>query len=61
MANNYSNSNVKNKVLFISFNYNSEYFSVGLNDGFKIFKTHPLSLTVDRKLNGGIGIIEMLN
>ena len=61
MANNYSNSNVKNKILFISFNFNSEYFSVGLNDGFKIYKTHPFSLTVDRKLNGGIGIIEMLN
>ena len=61
MSNNYSNSNVKNKILFISFNFNSEYFSVGLNDGFKIYKTHPFSLTVDRKLNGGIGIIEMLN
>ena len=50
----------KKKILFISFNYNSEYFSIGLNDGFKIYKTHPFSLTIDRKLNGGIGIIEML-
>jgi len=49
------------KILYISFNYNGEYFTCGLLTGFCVYKTsNPFSLKINRNLNRSIIIVEML-
>ena len=60
--NNILNSdNNSNKMLYISFNQNSSCFAIGTENGFIIYSTFPFKDKFTRNLNGGIGIIEMLN
>ena len=55
------NNNNSNKMLYISFNQNSSCFAIGTENGFIIHSTYPFKDKFTRNLNGGIGIIEMLN
>ena len=55
------NNNNSNKMLYISFNQNSSCFAIGTENGFIIYSTFPFKDKFTRNLNGGIGIIEMLN
>ena len=60
--NNILNSdNNSNKMLYISFNQNSSCFAIGTENGFIIYSTFPFKDKFTRNLNGGFGIIEMLN
>ena len=40
----------KEKINYISFNQEQDFFSVGTNKGFKIFKTNPLELIAYRSI-----------
>ena len=53
--------NNNQEILYISFNCNGEFFSIGTNNGFGVYYVSPLKLNFFRNLNGGIGIVEMLN
>ena len=56
-----NSENNSNKMLYISFNQNSSCFAIGTENGFVIYSTYPFKDKFTRILNGGIGIIEMLN
>ena len=56
-----TDNNNSNKMLYISFNQNSSCFAIGTENGFIIYSTFPFKDKFTRNLNGGIGIIEMLN
>ena len=47
-------------INYIGFNYDSSYFSVGTDIGFQIYETNPLNLIISRQLNGGIGLVKIL-
>ena len=49
------------KILCASFNQDGSCFGIGTESGFRIYNTYPLKLAVRRKMDGGIGIIEMLS
>ena len=53
--------NDNQEILYISFNNSGEFFSIGTNNGFGVYYVSPLKLFFFRNLNGGIGIVEMLN
>ena len=54
-------SDLKPKSInYIGFNYDSSFFSVGTDIGFQIYQTNPLNLIINRQLNGGIGLVKML-
>ena len=48
------------EILYISFNQDSSYISVGTQNGYKIFSSYPIYNYFNRNWKGGIGIIEML-
>ncbi len=48
------------KLNDIFFNQDQSLFAVTTSQGFNIYDTHPLKLSVERNLNGGIKIVEML-
>ena len=48
-------------ILYISFNQESSCFCVGTETGFRIYNSYPLKLSCKRKMDGGIGIIEMFS
>ena len=48
------------KILYLSFNFDNTFFSVGTEIGFKVFSTDTLRLKIERNLGGGIGLIQML-
>ena len=50
-----------NQILYLSFNYNNTFFTVGTETGFKVYITENLTLKFDRNLGGGISLIQMLN
>ena len=50
----------KEEILCISFSFNNKLFAVGTNKGFKVYAAYPLSLEISRNMQGGIGLIEML-
>ena len=54
-------NNQKNKINYIGFNYDSSYFCVGTDIGFQIYQTNPYGLILSKILNGGIGIINILD
>lgn len=49
------------EILYIGYNYNSSYFLLGTDIGFQVHNTYPLSLKFCRRLNGGIGLVQILN
>lgn len=56
----------KNKVrpkiiYYVGFNYNSAYFTVGTDIGFQVFQTRSFNLILSRILNGGIGLVKILD
>ena len=59
--NNIDSENDSNKMLYISFNQNCSCFAIGTESGFTIYSTFPYKDKFTRTLNGGIGIVEMLN
>ena len=61
-----SDEEIKNKVkpkiiYYIGFNYDSSFFSLGTDIGFKIYQTNPLINIISRNLNGGIGLVKILD
>ena len=48
-------------INYIGFNYDSSYFCIGTDIGFKVYQTNPLSLLISKILNGGIGIVKILD
>ena len=53
-------NDTKEEILCITFSFNNKLFAVGTNKGFKVYTANPLSLEITRNLQGGIGLIEML-
>ena len=49
-----------NSMLYISFNQNNKFFSIGTEEGFLIYQTDPLKGPYERKMGAGIGIVEMI-
>ena len=49
------------EILYIGYNYNSSYFLLGTDIGFQVHNTYPQSLKFCRRLNGGIGFVQILN
>ena len=49
------------KCHYLSFNPDSSLFCVGTNKGFRIFSSYPFKCVGKRDINGGIGIVEILN
>ena len=58
-----SNSSLRNKnvMLFSTFNQDNTCFAIGTEKGFRIYSVYPFQNGIHRNLDGGIGIIEMLN
>lgn len=50
-----------NSILYISFNQDASCFALGTETGFCIYNSLPFKDSFIRNMNGGIGIIEMLN
>ena len=49
------------KILYVSFNYNASYFMLGTDVGFQVHQSYPIALKFSRVLNGGIGLVQILN
>ena len=55
------NEEEKNSMLYISFNQDNSFFSIGTEKGFSIYRTEPFTKEpYVRDMNGGIGIVEMI-
>ena len=54
-------SSVPDQMLFATFNQDNTCFAIGTEKGFRIYNTYPFKDSFQRNLDGGIGIIEMLN
>jgi len=50
----------KKELLFAGFNQDNQCFSVGTNDGFRIYNTDPFKLNFERILEGEIAMVIML-
>ena len=48
-------------MLYVTFNQDASCFAIGTETGFRIYSTNPFKDNFYRDMNGGIGIIEMLN
>ena len=51
---------MENNELYVSFNQDNSFFSVGTERGFRIYQTYPFTEHYERIMNGGIGVVEML-
>jgi WD40 repeat protein len=49
------------KILYIGFNFNASYFMLGTDVGFQVHQSYPIALKFSRVLNGGIGLVQILN
>ena len=49
------------KCHYLSFNPDSSLFCVGTNKGFRVFSSYLFKCVGKRDINGGIGIVEILN
>ena len=47
-------------MLYISFNQDNTFFSIGTERGFVIYQTEPFKGPYERIMDGGIGIVEMI-
>ena len=55
------NEEEENSMLYISFNQDNSFFSIGTEKGFSIYRTEPFTKEpYVRDMNGGIGIVEMI-
>lgn len=48
-------------IYYVGFNFDSEYFTVGSDIGFQIIKTSSFDIILSRILNGGIGLVKILD
>ena len=48
-----------NSILYTSFNQDNSFFSVGTENGFRIYQTYPFTDHYEKIMNGGIGVVEM--
>ena len=48
-------------INYIGFNYDSSYFCLGTDTGFKVYQTNPFNLVISKTFNGGIGIVKILD
>ena len=48
------------KMIDVSFNQDNSCFSIGTENGFKIYQTYPFKGPYERKMNGGISKVQML-
>ena len=55
------NEEEENSMLYISFNQDNSFFSIGTEKGFVIYKASPLNDFYKRELKGGIGHISMFD
>jgi WD40 repeat protein len=55
------NSEKANSMLYVNFNQDGSCFAVGTQTGFRIINSIPFKNNFCRDMNGGIGLIEMLN
>ena len=53
--------NKSNKINYIGFNYDYSYFCLGTDIGFQVYQTNPLTLLITKILNGGIGVVKILD
>ena len=49
------------KILYLGYNFNASYFMLGTDVGFQVHQSYPLALKFSRVLNGGIGLVQILN
>ena len=56
-----NNTENANSMLYVNFNQDGSCFAVGTQSGFRIINSIPFKNNFCRDMNGGIGIIEMLN
>jgi len=49
------------KILYLGYNFNASYFMLGTDVGFQVHQSNPLALKFSRILNGGIGLVQILN
>ena len=49
-----------NSMLYISFNQDNSFFSIGTERGFQIYQTEPFNGPYKKEMDGGIGIVEMI-
>ena len=56
-----NNTEKADSMLYINFNQDGSCFAVGTQTGFKILNSIPFKNNFNRDMNGGIGLIEMLN
>jgi WD40 repeat protein len=54
------NEDEDNSMLYVSFNQDNSFFSVGTERGFRIYQTYPFTDPYEKIMNGGIGVVEML-
>lgn len=54
-------TNKDDQVLFVTFNQDSSCIAVGTEKGYHIFNSYPFKDSFQRNMDGGIGIIELLN
>ena len=50
-----------NPMLYISFNQDNSFFSIGTEEGFLIYQTNPFKGPYEKKMGAGIGIVEMVD
>jgi WD40 repeat protein len=48
-------------INYIGFNYDSSYFCLGTDTGFRVYQTNPYNLLISKTFNGGIGIVKILD
>ena len=51
----------KEKCLYATFNQDSSCFCIGTDKGFRVYNSYPLKCLIKRDIDGGVGIIEVLN
>ena len=54
------NEEEDDSMLYVSFNQDNSFFSVGTERGFRIYQTYPFTDPYEKIMNGGIGVVEML-
>jgi len=56
-----NNKENADSMLYVNFNQDGSCFAVGTQSGFRILNSNPFKNNFCRDMNGGIGLIEMLN